>query len=405
MAHWYVRNARQGHAGGHVSDCVPRTDLLVALEHLKVRTEDYASELNAQFTYLFDWARSIGEVDMAASLFGEFRGSQDGGWSTTITAYEVRDELQSFNKRGEKLSVAELRQVLCLYSQLSEAGGVYEGLLNLIGVVKLKPYNLWPFRDLVRVTQSPKRVIGPNANAMFRRLAKAAAEIGMNKFAELLEITFRDDIRNAMFHADYIIATDGLRLRRRNGGQVSILKYQEINRILTNALNFFQLLEDFQRTSREAYRPAKQIVGRFSLNPPMPHTIALKPDGSFSISTNGIGKQTDSNYDRQERINNMLHGRVVAAYLNVNDEGERSTLENIRSAGFDPAVISTSNEVDRAVVLNEIVTHGLWRFDHEENGFSEGLLLATPSGFTRIASREAFFATLPIVEALEFERN
>lgn len=190
----------------------------------------YVRALNAQFTYLFAYARTINEIDTAAALSGEFRGAQDAGWSTVQTAYEVFGELKALGKKGAPLNKPELRQVLCLYAQLAEAGGVYEGLLNTMRVAQLKAYNLWPFQSLVRVRQEPRAVIGPNANAMFRHLAKVATEIGMTGLAHLLEIAFRDDIRNGMAHADYVLDQEGLRLRRRNGGQpikVSLLQMQD----------------------------------------------------------------------------------------------------------------------------------------------------------------------------------
>lgn len=107
---------------------------------------EYATELNSQLTYLFEFARSINELDCTDALFNEFRGMQNAGWSTTLTAYQVFDETQFFLANGSALSVPDYRLMLCLYAQLSEAGGVYVGLLNLFGVVELKPWILGLFR-------------------------------------------------------------------------------------------------------------------------------------------------------------------------------------------------------------------------------------------------------------------
>jgi hypothetical protein len=188
----------------------------------------YIRALNIQLTYLFAYARKINEIDAAAALSGDFRGMQDAGWNTVATAHEVFHELKALGSKGAPLTRAELRQMLCLYAQLAEAGGVYEGLLNTMQVAQLKAYNLWPFQDLVRVRQAPRAVIGPNANTMFRRLAEVATAIGMTDLARLLEIAFRDDIRNAMAHADYILVPDGLRLRRRNGGRPMLVSNAEV---------------------------------------------------------------------------------------------------------------------------------------------------------------------------------
>ncbi len=49
---------------------------------------NYLIELNAQLSHLYSFARQTNELDFAASLGGEFRGLQDAGWATTITANE-----------------------------------------------------------------------------------------------------------------------------------------------------------------------------------------------------------------------------------------------------------------------------------------------------------------------------
>src|SRR5690606_38122549 len=102
----------------------------------EMEPEAYLRALNIQFTYLFSFARKINEIDTAASVFGEFRGAQGAGWNTVDTAHEVYQELKTLGSKGAPLTRAELRQVLCLYAQLAEAGGVYEGLLNVMQVAK-----------------------------------------------------------------------------------------------------------------------------------------------------------------------------------------------------------------------------------------------------------------------------
>ena len=173
-------------------------------------SEEYLEQLNQQLSYLVAFARQVNELDLAGSIFQESRGMQDAGWSTTITAHEIFNEMIAFTELNHPIEKSELRVLLSLYAQLSEAGGVYEGLKNLIGVIELKPFRGWPFQHLVRVREAPRRVIGPNANATFRDLAQTARGIGMLRLSELLETAFRDDLRNGISHADYIIWNDGL---------------------------------------------------------------------------------------------------------------------------------------------------------------------------------------------------
>ena len=194
--------------------------------------EKYLSELNTHLSYLWEFAKQTNELDFAVSLSGEFRGMQDAGWATTITAEEVFNELKSLSLNKSTRSKSELRSMLMLYSQLAEAGGVYEVIKNVMGTLAGKPYVLWPFQDLVKVKNSPHRIIGPNSNATFKDLAITATSLGFTKLCSLLEITFRDDIRNGIAHADYIIWNDGLRLRRRNGGNAQLVGFDECNQAL-----------------------------------------------------------------------------------------------------------------------------------------------------------------------------
>jgi hypothetical protein len=362
---------------------------------------DYVRSLNEQLSYLIVYTRAINELDMAGALFQESRGMQDAGWTTTITAYEVFGEMRVLGAKTEPLTTAEYRQLLCLYVQLAEAGGVYEVLLNLMGVIQLKPYNLWPFQDLVRVRQQPRRVIGPNANAMFQRLAESANAIGMAKLATLLEIAFRDDIRNGISHADYIIHHDGLRLRRRNGGNPFTIAHEDVMKAVNIGLMFFELFDQVQQHARRSFRPARHIVGRFSANPPMQHTVEFHEDGRFSISTRSPGPQTDAAYDRQQHINNRLGGRLFAAYVVQISDSVSRLLDEVLRAGFDVLLISLESDQRMEQFEVDVEQYGLWAHDVAGDVGRDGLLVATPLGFRRVLDLASFRAFLPQVDELE----
>lgn len=370
-----------------------------AYREASLEPDDYAQELNAQLTYLISFARSMNELDLAGALFGEFRGAQDAGWNASATAFEVFEELRSLGTKAQPLTIAEFRQVLCLYAQLAEAGGVYEGLANLFGVIQLKPYSMWPFHEMVQVREAPRRVVGPNANAVFRRLAETARAIGMTKFSSLLEVTFRDDIRNGIFHADYIISPQDLRLRRRNGGQALALSMNEVNRAISIGMMFFELLIHHQAEARQAFRPARVINGRFSANPPMDWTVELHADGHFSIQIDRPGPHAAPSYHRQQAINDRLGGRVLAAYVVGGDDTAAALISQIAALGFEPVVVAFDDQGQLDALRAEVTAGGLWADAHDAGG--RGTLMATPFGFSAIATVEAFQTLLPEVEPLE----
>jgi hypothetical protein len=337
----------------------------------------YLRTLNIQLTYLFAFAGRINEIDIAAATSAESRGAQDAGWNTAETAHQVFAELKTLGSKGEPLSRPELRQVLSLYAQLAEAGGVYEGLLNTM------------------------LIIGPNANAMFRRLAEVATAIGMPGLARVLELTFRDDIRNGMAHADYILAPNGLRLRRRNGGQPIVLSLEQVTAALQIALWFFELLQEFQHRVREGYRPAKTVIGRFSANPPMPWTIEFAENGVFSISTDAPGAQVDAAYERQAIINDRLGGRMMAVYLRPGSEISPVLQAAIADAGFDPLVVAFPDGKQFEALVAEADGNGLWDPLPGPEAAEDAALMATPFGFRRIATAEALSAWLPAVDEID----
>lgn len=361
----------------------------------------YIHALNIQLTYLFTFARTINEIDTAAASFGEFRGAQDAGWNTVATADEIFYELKELGSKGSQLTRAELRQVLCLYMQLSEAGGVYEGLENTMQIAQLKPYNLWPFQELVRIRKAPHAVIGPNANAMFRHLARVATEIGMTGLSHLLEITFRDDIRNAMAHADYILVPDGLRLRRRNGGQAMFVSNAEIVDALQIALFFFELLHVLQQAVVESFRPARIVVGRFSANPPMRWKIELADDGRFCISSDAASLQVDAAYERQKRINDRLGGRMVTAYVGPGTDVPPALLTEISTTGFEVLIVGFESAEQFAALVAEVEEHGLWDPAPNAETTDNALLMVTPFGFRLISTGADFMAWLPVVDELD----
>jgi len=338
----------------------------------------FVNETARQMGLLFKFARQMSELDFAGSLSGEFRGAQDAGWSTTITAAQVHQELSERLAAGPVESLANMRIILLLYSQLSEAGGVYESLKNMMGIVEGAPYNLWPFQDLVRVKQNPKRVIGPNANATFRDLATHARKIGMIGLSSALENVFRDDVRNGMYHSDYILWSDGLRLRRRNGGYATRIEYSEVFDLVGIGVAFFQTIQALREDAVQSFDPPRKIIGRFSANPPMPHTVGYDPEtGSFSISCSSPCSVTSPEYLVQEAVNEYLGGRVLVVFR-MSGGPETPNIDFI-DQGFEPSEIDLPQD-QFADLLKDIAARGLWD-DREPEIMFEGLLTLSPWGF------------------------
>ena len=214
---------------------------------------------------------------------------QDPGWSTAEEASRTLEEYLSLLEALEAKPI-KARIALSLYSHLSEASGLYEVPKNMMRIASRDDYNLWPFQHLVAQHKITGAKIAPNANKIMKDILGHADDLGLESLKELILETFDPELRNGYAHADYIIWSDGIRLRKRNGGYPSIVPFDEFDSKLNKAIMFFQSLQESLRRAMKSYSPAKRVTGRMNNDdPPMPTIISSDEEtGSFSIRS-GLG--------------------------------------------------------------------------------------------------------------------
>lgn len=212
----------------------------------------------------------------------------------------------------------------------------------------------------------------------------------MKRLGELLVEVFRDDIRNGIAHADYIIWDDGLRLRRRNGGQVYSIPHDEVAEAIHRGIAYYDVLQDHNREAMNFYDPPREIVGKFSGNFPMPWTIHADPvKRTFSISGSSPGPVTTPAYLRQVEISAQLGGRVLAAFPE-HDEDE-AVITGIEAMGYEPHIVQLDPRARQELVLL-IESHAM---QDNRRIVGSGLLVASPFGFTRLADAADLVEILP----------
>lgn len=349
-------------------------------------TAEFAQDLDRQLAILFAFAREVNELDLAASLGGEFRGMRDPNWISIQTASEVHDELLAICENKPSLSKPAFRDVLFRYSQLAEAGGFYETLQNIFGIIEGRPYNLWPFHDLVKTKRIPAKVIGPNANAVFRKLATTANNVGMTRLSQLLERAFRDDIRNAIAHADYVIAHDGLHLTNRNGGYPKRLTFEEFNSALNVGMWTYQLLSNWIDATVRSFHPSRSVIGRMSACPPMTWTVKFDQEtGAFSMTSESSGVVSDTHLTRKDRIAELLNGRIVRLFAIEGFQKAGELIEAFEEAGIEVPAIALSHARWNHLI-SEICSKELW--DQRLSCHPVDCMGLTPWGFRYLGSRE-----------------
>ncbi|WP_162823709.1 hypothetical protein [Lysobacter sp. TY2-98] len=233
---------------------------------------------------LFEMARARNELHFALSLAPEFRGCQGAGWSTAQEAHTAFEEYLEFLNDGA-LTPLKARVALAFYCHLSEASGFYEIPKNMLRVAEGERYNLWPFQRLVERHKVSGSIIAPNANKVLRDLAGHAKTLGLDALSEVFRDAFDSDVRNAYAHADYIIWDDGIRLRKRNGGNPRLVSWPEFHLHFHRGINFFHLLGQIVQEYTQSYDPPKQIRGQLADEPEGIWTIHSDPvRRAFSIS-------------------------------------------------------------------------------------------------------------------------
>jgi hypothetical protein len=248
-------------------------------------TIEFLNRVEAAFRDLFERARSTHELHFALALAPEFRGCQDAGWCTWEESHSAFDEYSSYLER-EPPSNFKTRVALSFYCHLAEASGYYEAPKNMMRIVGGQEYVMWPFLNLNSTHGNTGKVIAPNANKVFKDLAGHAKTLGLTGLAECFRDAFDPDIRNAYAHADYILWSDGLRLRRQAGGLPRVISWPDFTQILLRGYNFYGILRQLMGEYLASYTVPKTIEASMSGEPAADWTIAVNPvTGAFSISS------------------------------------------------------------------------------------------------------------------------
>jgi hypothetical protein len=175
---------------------------------------------------------------------------------------------------------------MSFYCHLSEASGYYEAPKNMMRIVGGQEYQMWPFLKLNSIHGARGKVIAPNANKIFRDLAGHAETLGLSDLAHCFRDVFDPDVRNGYAHADYILWSDGLRLRRQAGGHPRVISWPDFSQILLRGYNFYGILRQLINEHVAAYATPKIIRASMSGEPATNWRIGIdSASGAFSISS------------------------------------------------------------------------------------------------------------------------
>jgi hypothetical protein len=215
----------------------------------------------------------------AMALMPEMRGAQDAGWNTAQEAVTAFDEYSALLKSMNAEKLVRIRVVLAFYLHASESGGFYEIPKKLLLTVEGRGNSMFPFRSLVNKHRKTGQAIDPNANRIMKDLMGHAWTLGLRELSEVFADAFDVDVRNAITHANYTLAPDGMRLPRRNGGQVRVISWEQFDAIMSRGLNLFSFIRQLSDEYVRGYHPPKTIKARLNEYKPLTdYTIYYDPE-------------------------------------------------------------------------------------------------------------------------------
>ena len=205
----------------------------------------YLTALDPAFTR----ARECSEFESLMTLF-RFRGIQPIGfdpYETTLRAIpaliRVHDEM------GDREGARHLE--LWIYGHIIEASEPYEILMNLIEVSQGGRSQLSRFPpDQRGVPQSVGRKI--------EQLRAAAARAAMPEIMIPLEEIWDREFRNAIFHADYALYEDGVRILTPGGGLV--YQPERVASLVNRALAYHSASASLYEAHIRSYTEPKEIA-------------------------------------------------------------------------------------------------------------------------------------------------
>lgn len=198
---------------------------------------------------LFEKAQKTCEFEFILTLL-RVRGIEDAGWD----AYENTEK--AFN-----LILGQLKRIkdfetkrhllLWLYGHTVEASEPYEIVANLINIVKGKRWNMNNFPDRVKGNYRKPLSVAEK----IRKLERMAQDINMPEVISPFVDIFDRNLRNAVFHSDYSLFGDEVRIR----DPVRVYSNQEITDLFNKAIAHFIVFSELLRAYIASYDKPKII--------------------------------------------------------------------------------------------------------------------------------------------------
>jgi hypothetical protein len=175
--------------------------------------------------------------------------------------------------------LTKARLALVSYCHVTEMDVPYELLANLLRLRLGGKYAIHPFRHLTKPQKQPKKGKGwgnsrpPSPEAKIKEIERLATEAQVPQVGEALRGIYDSVIRNAVYHSDYVLHDESMRLLS------SYRKSKETN-MLTKIIHFGELME-FINDAFAFYSALIALYGRACRSFRNFHNSMLPFDGHY----------------------------------------------------------------------------------------------------------------------------
>jgi len=240
---------------------------------------------------LFSKAQEKSDFEFIFALLN-FQGMHDAGWNAFETTQDI---VETFHKLRSKIKYnnEQLYLFLVLYGLILEASYPYDLLCNLLRVISGDRYSASCFPDIINNKSGRSRPMF--ASEKLNKIKGLAKTLGFEANIKPLDDIFDKDLRNAIFHSDYCLHEEELRIPRSS----SVYKVKDIMAILNKTVAYYEVIVRLVKIYKASYEEPEII----NLHP----NFSSDPDEKIVVmvrkGTGAIGLK--SNWTQEE----IAHGK------------------------------------------------------------------------------------------------
>ena len=235
---------------------------------------------------LFTKAQSKSDFEFILTLLS-IRGHQDAGWDSFETTQDIFNVIHKLKKKI-KYNDEQLHIFLLLYGLIVEASFPYELIANLLNIIADSRYQL----------NFPDKKTGTHLTPQYpsekiEKIKHKAGELGLEKNVQPLTEVFNRELRNAIFHSDYSIYKNELRLPRVS----QVYKIEDINALINKALAYHETIIWLVKIYKASNQEPKviDVHPEFSKDPEEKAVVMVrKGTGVIGIKDNWTKEQIEA---------------------------------------------------------------------------------------------------------------